>query len=389
MRVGAALFFMNYGDWERFEALERGEAVSPTAIEDSRVWREQLAVAELVEPLGFDALWTFEHHAAPYVLLPTPQQQLAFYAGRTRRIDVGTMVTVLPWHDPVRLAENIAVLQHQLGPDRRFILGVGRGLGRREFKAMGVEMEESRERFNEALEVLRLALGQERFSYEGRHFQYENVSVRPRPLDPSVAIDAYAVWTSEASKRNAARLGLHPLTTPTQRLEDFRRDLEDFDTIRAENGFGPARPPILQMPLYCCESDQEAQEGAERHFAEYTDAVIRHYELGGEHFARTRGYDSYAPGAGATAGHSPMSGDRAQTHAKLTALFHDNAISGSPETCLEKLMAARELMKPGEVVLVPSLGSMGGDAIERNLRLFAEKVLPRLREVRSSVGAEG
>jgi len=384
MRVGIALFFMNYTDWARFEALERGESVPSMAVGDSQVWREQLAIAELVEPLGFDSLWTFEHHAAPYVLLPTPQQQLAFYAGRTRRIDLGTMVTVLPWHDPVRLAENIAVLQHQLGPGRRFILGIGRGLARREFKAMRIDMEESRERFNEALEILRLAHTDELFSYHGRHFSYDNVSIRPRPLDPSAVIDAYAVWTSEASKRNAAQLGLHPLTTPTQRLEDFKRDLEDFDAIRAENGFGPAKPPILQMPVYCCESDREADEGAERYFAEYTDAVIRHYELGGEHFATTKGYDSYAPGAGASGGHSPMSGDRAETHAKLTALFHNNAIAGSPETCLEKLIAARELMDPGEVVLVPSIGSMSGPEIERNLRLFAEKVLPRLADIRSS-----
>jgi hypothetical protein len=85
------------------------------------------------------------------------------------------------------------------------------------------------------------------------------------------------------------------------------------------------------MPLYCCESDQEAEEGAEKYFSEYTDAVIRNYELGGEHFATTRGYDSYA--VGASGGHSPMSGDRAETHTKLTALFHNNAISGSPETC--------------------------------------------------------
>jgi alkanesulfonate monooxygenase SsuD/methylene tetrahydromethanopterin reductase-like flavin-dependent oxidoreductase (luciferase family) len=385
MRVGIALFFMNYTDWERFDALKRGEAVGPMAIDDSQIWREHLALADLVEPLGFESIWTFEHHGSPYVLLPNPQQQLAYFAGRTERIDVGTMVTVLPWHNPFRLAENIAVLQHQLGPHRRLFLGVGRGLARREFSAVGVDMEESRQRFNEVLEVLRLAFTQEMFSFEGEFFSYKNASVRPRPLDPSVVVDAYAVWTSEASKRNAAALALHPLTTPTQRLEDFRRDLEDFDAIRAENGHGPANPPILQMPLYCCESDQEAEEGAEKYFSEYTDAVIRNYELGGEHFATTRGYDSYA--AGASGGHSPMSGDRAETHTKLTALFHNNAISGSPETCLEKMIAVRDLLDPGEVVLVPTVGSMTGAEMEKSMRLFADKVLHRLTDIRAGAGA--
>ena len=347
----------------------------------------QLGLAELVEPLGYDTIWTFEHHASPYVLLPNPQQQLAYYAGLTKKVNVGTMVTVLPWHNPFRLAENIAVLQHQLGPHRRLYLGIGRGLARREFAAMNVDMEESRDRFNEVLEVLRLAFTQEMFSYEGQFFSYKNASVRPRPLDPSVVTEAYAVWTSEASKRNAASLGLHPLTTPTQRLEDYKRDLEDFDAIRAEHGFGPANRPILQMPLICLESQQEADEAAERYFSEYTDAVIRNYELGGEHFKTTKGYDSYAPGTGASGGHSPMSGDRAETHAKLTALFHNNAIYGDPDTCLEKIVAVRELMDPDEVALVPTSGSMPVEISERSMRVFSEKVLPRIAHIRTEAGA--
>jgi alkanesulfonate monooxygenase SsuD/methylene tetrahydromethanopterin reductase-like flavin-dependent oxidoreductase (luciferase family) len=295
------------------------------------------------------------------------------------------MVTVLPWHDPFRLAENIAVLQHQLGPGRRFILGLGRGLARREFKAMNIDMGDSRERFNEALEILRLAFTEEMFSYEGRHFTYKNVSLRPRPLDPSVVIDAYAVWTSEASKLNAAALGLHPMTTPTQRLEDFKRDFEDFNEVRAKHGFGPANKPILQMPLYCCESDAEAEEGGARYLAEYTDAVLRGYELGGEHFKTTKGYDSYAPGAGASGGHSPLTGDRAETHARLTELLRNNAVLGSPKTCLEKVLATYEMMDPDEIALVPSIGSMTGPEIERNVHLFATKVLPRLADIRSNM----
>jgi alkanesulfonate monooxygenase SsuD/methylene tetrahydromethanopterin reductase-like flavin-dependent oxidoreductase (luciferase family) len=372
MRVGIALFFQNYTDWDRHDALVRGEPVGPPAVEDRDVWSEHLELVDLVEPLGFSSLWTVEHHGSPYVLLPSPQQQLAYYAGRTRRIDLGTMVTVLPWHDPLRLAENIAVLQHQLGPGRRFLFGVGRGLGKREFAAMRVDMAEARERFTEVLEVVRLAFTQEVFSYEGTYFRYENVSLRPRPLDPSAVLDAYVVWTSEASKRNAAALGLHPLTTPTQKLEEYRRDLDDFDEIRAEHGFGPARRPILQIPLLCCETDAEAQERAEQVFPEYVDSVIRNYELGGDHFATTKGYDSYASG-----GHSVFgSGEISAAQAKLTELFLLDAIYGSPDTCLEKLERVRALMDPDEVVLVPTIGSMRGPECARSMRRFAEEVLP-------------
>src|SRR5262249_37801861 len=127
MRFGIGFMHANYTDWDRFEALEKGEQVGPIAVDDSSVMREALGLGEMVEPLGFDTIWAFEQHAMPYLMIPDPTQYLSYWAGRSPNIDLGSMITVLPWHNPIRLAEQISMLQHFMGPERTYYLGVGRG----------------------------------------------------------------------------------------------------------------------------------------------------------------------------------------------------------------------------------------------------------------------
>ena len=120
----------------------------------------------LVEQLGFDAFWTIEHHFTPYGMTNNPTQILSYVAGRTSRIDVGTMVLVLPWHEPLKLAENLAVLDNLLD-GRKLNIGIGRGFAAREFNTLGIPYETSRGRMAECLEIVRLALTNEFFSFRG------------------------------------------------------------------------------------------------------------------------------------------------------------------------------------------------------------------------------
>ena len=92
MKVGVSLFAQNYVDWDRFEAEEGGAAGSPQPIHDAQIYREQFHLGRLVEPLGFNSLWTVEHHFTPYTMINNPTQFLAYFAGCTERIDMGTMV---------------------------------------------------------------------------------------------------------------------------------------------------------------------------------------------------------------------------------------------------------------------------------------------------------
>jgi alkanesulfonate monooxygenase SsuD/methylene tetrahydromethanopterin reductase-like flavin-dependent oxidoreductase (luciferase family) len=380
MKIGIALLFQNAGDMSRYEAMERGEAVGAMRLDDSIVMRDQFALADMVEPLGYDTLWTFEHRTDPYIMLPNPQQFIAYFAGRTSRIGFGTMVTVVPWHDPIRLAENLSLLTHIVGPDRRLVLGVGRGAARREFKSLMIDMEESRPRFHEGIEILRLAFHNERFSYDGDIYKYDASSIRPRPLQTEVVDNMYGAWTSDESMDAAARLGLSPLTIPTKDLESYKADIDGYDQLLARHGHGPARPPIVQLFMYCHNDQDVAFATADRYFGEYRDTATRHYEFGGEHFRNLPSYASYASG-------SAKDGGGTQSEIALagkTRLLREGLV-GTPERCVARVQALNDLLQPEEIVLVSTPGSLPTELAAESLRLFSEQALPVIHEIRRPV----
>ncbi|MFP6835191.1 MAG: LLM class flavin-dependent oxidoreductase, partial [Pseudomonadales bacterium] len=116
MHVGFAPLFQNLG----------------APMPDQEVYAQELAMARAAEPMGFDSVWSVEHHFTDYTMVPDVTQFLSYMAACTERVQLGSMVIVLPWHDPVRVAEEVAVLDHV--SDGRVILGIGRGLGRIEFE---------------------------------------------------------------------------------------------------------------------------------------------------------------------------------------------------------------------------------------------------------------
>ena len=127
---------------------------------DYDVYRHELRLVDLAEPLGFESVWGVEHHVTDYTMCPDVLQYLSYFAGRTTRIKLGSMVVVLPWHHPMRVAEQISVLDHQ--SNGRFIFGMGRGLGRVEFDGFGVDQNTARERFVESAQMLLEGLEREK-----------------------------------------------------------------------------------------------------------------------------------------------------------------------------------------------------------------------------------
>ena len=122
MKVGVYTQYINDNDWSRF--LEKSDA--PQERSDQEIYDEELALADLVEPLGFDSYWSVDHYSSPYAMTGGVLQHLAHIAGRTKRIDVGTMVLVLPWYNPIQVAHNIAALDNVLqGRDPALFSGRG------------------------------------------------------------------------------------------------------------------------------------------------------------------------------------------------------------------------------------------------------------------------
>ena len=182
MQVGITLFCQNFEDWDRYEAEERSESVpSRPSYPDRQIFLEELEMAKEADRIGFDTVWTVEHHFTPYTMVTNPLQFLTYVAGVTKKVDVGTMVVVLPWHNPVRVAEDALMLDSLLG-ERRLKLGVGRGLGRREFNGMNVDQNESRARFDESLVILRELLAKgEIHDHRGEFYPIDHLRLRPQP----------------------------------------------------------------------------------------------------------------------------------------------------------------------------------------------------------------
>src|SRR5256712_3157282 len=208
---------------------------SPQA--DHHLYWEECWLADLAEPLGFDSLWAVEHHFDNYAMIPDVVQFLTYMAGRTSRIQLGTGVIVLPWHDPVRVAEQIAMLD--ILSRGRLLIGVGRGAARLEYEGFRIPMDEARERFIEAAEVVVKALQHERFSHQGKYFQIPEMSIRPRPY-ADFSGRLYGAAISPESAEIMAKLGIGVLSILQRARDATIAEIERYNTLyRDMAGRGP------------------------------------------------------------------------------------------------------------------------------------------------------
>lgn len=379
MRCAISIFPQNFTDWDRFEADEKhADVPHAPAVSDAGIFADAVRLARQVEELGFDGLWTVEHHFTPYAMVTHPLQFLTYFAGCTEAIDLGTMVMVLPWHQPLRVAESIVMLEHFLG-DRRLALGLGRGAGRCEFDGFGVPMAESRSRFLESLEIVRRALSGERFSFAGEHFTIPEIELRPRPRNPQKLLDNLRMaWGSPGSISVAASAGLKPMIVPQKPWNEYVPELATYNRMSREAGFRPAGP-IVCLWIYCAPTDSAARDGAERYIAEYSKSSTLHYEMTGSHFAGVKGYEFYAERAATL---NATASNRADLLARRGEARLANNVFGTPDQCVEKISAIVAATGAEELVLVVKYSSMSYDVAAASLALFAREALPHLKRLR-------
>ncbi|MGH8009368.1 MAG: LLM class flavin-dependent oxidoreductase, partial [Candidatus Binatia bacterium] len=165
-------------------------------------YHEVLEEAEYAEELGYEGFWVGEHHFQPSQrVFPSPQMMLAAIAQRTKRLRLGTGVSVLPVNDPIRLAEDLAELD--LLSHGRVCVGVGRGYQPQEFAGFNIPIESSKERFWECLEIIHGVWTQESFSYDGQFYHYRDIALMPRPLQQPHP----PIWVAAASPGSAEEIG--------------------------------------------------------------------------------------------------------------------------------------------------------------------------------------
>ena len=180
MKVGLLMVFQNFED----------------TTTDQEAWERDIELAGLAEPLGFDTLSAVEHHFFNYAMSPDNLQFLSYMAARTEKIGLLTGAVILPWNDPLRVAERMIVLDHLSGG--RALFGIGRGLALREYETFGVDMNEARDRFDEAAEIIIEALETGFMEADGKYYKQRRTELRPRPY-ASFKDRFYAVGMSSDS----------------------------------------------------------------------------------------------------------------------------------------------------------------------------------------------
>lgn len=340
-----------------------------TGMTDAELYSAELGLAELAEALGFSAIWCVEHHFdAEYSMCPDNMQLLSYLAARTESIELIPGAVILPWWtQPLRVAEKVALLDILAGG--RVRLGLGRGLARSEYVTMGVDMNESRERFDEAAELVLNALDTGTAVGDGPYFKQAPATLAPAP--PRGFRDrVVCIATSPDSMSTAAQLGAamatflqFPIEKHAQMIESYR---EEFRRVHGHD----APPPTLTEFVVCTEDAEEAERLATEYISRYFTTVMKHYEFAGAHFGDTKGYKSYD----AVAAMLREAGQEAAAQGYVQAQTW-----GTPDQILEKIRARRAVIGDYDLNCAFYYAGMPVKTAERSMRLFSEKVLPELK----------
>ena len=336
-------------------------------IPDDQFIREEFTQLILADELGFDSIWMTEHHFSDYSISPNPLFYLAYLAGRTKRVRLGTQVVVVPWHDPVRLAEQISLLDHV--SRGRYILGVGRGLARREFEGLRIDQNEGRMRFDEYTQLVLDAL-ETGFMEGGATIKQPRREIRPRPFK-SFAGRRFAAAASKDSVPSVAKLGLGLLIILQKPWDQVKADLDTYHQRWGEFHPGLAPPkPFCSGFCFVDESADRAAELASRYLGANYRAALLHYEMFGKHFESTKGYERYA-----------------DMSRHLNSIGEDKAVQdyialmpwGTPQQVLEKFEKMKALTDMQGIMPNFYFGGMPYEENQRNLKCFVKHCLAELK----------
>jgi|EndMetStandDraft_8_1072994.scaffolds.fasta_scaffold67999_2 alkanesulfonate monooxygenase SsuD/methylene tetrahydromethanopterin reductase-like flavin-dependent oxidoreductase (luciferase family) len=370
MRFGYQILNSNvYGD-QPFHASNGSAPVT-----DAERIRAEFDLIEIADKLGLDTIWASEHHFSHYMTSPSLTQILAHVAGRTTNVDVGTAVIVLPWHDPVRVAEEIAMLDIMLG-GRTLFVGFGRGASTKEFEGFRVPMEESRPRYNEALEIVRRALANERFSFDGEFFNIPEMEIHPRPLSKDLADRMYCAFMNPESLEVAARQGLGALFAVMRSVEEYPAEVGKFNAIRAGAGL-PRLATKAAAFVYCAESVAQAEEEGLQYLLDYYASLEEHYNWADDKYKKIKSYEFYAE----------LGEERAKASIDdMKGTLIDLALFGTPELIVEKVEALGVASQCDEVISPFIYGKMPYEKAEKMTRLFLTEALPKIQKLPVTLG---
>lgn len=340
--------------------------VPSPGVSPGQLYRDILEEVEFADQNGFAAAWFAEHHFLNYGgMLPSVPVIAAAAAQRTTKIRIGSGIALIGLQDPVRVAEQFAMLDHL--SDGRLDFGIGRAFQRHEFEAFEIPMEESRARFDEAHDIIMSAWRDDKVTFAGKYRRIHELSVLPKPLQqPHPPVYVACTMTTE-SFAFTAKKGYHLMYVPYVGSPQQCRDRIAFyrDQL-AKAGHDPSQREVMVcLHFFHGESAEHARD--------YPRPYLRNYLLAAAEANKVDADPKQYEGYGGIGGGFAMLAEN------YDRMYPGNVIFGNAEQCLERIAEFAE-MGATQVSLITNFGGMPHREIMRSLERFAKTVMPRLPE---------
>jgi alkanesulfonate monooxygenase SsuD/methylene tetrahydromethanopterin reductase-like flavin-dependent oxidoreductase (luciferase family) len=348
------------------------------------IYREHVDQAVYAEELGYDTIWTTEHHFAEDGWSSSLLPILAGIATRTTRIRLGTFIILLPFHHPVRVAEDAATVD--ILSNGRLDLGVGQGDWLSEFASFGISRKQRGSRFTESLNIIQKCFTQDSFSYAGEYWQLERIELSPKPVQqpgPPIWVAAMA----ENSVRRAARMGYHLAGSGGVDLQQC------YDDELVKLGRRVADHHIAQLrAVYIAETREQAWDDCEKHLHYMMSLYDKRYfsvpSLRRSRLAlrymmslydkRHKKADSMKWGSAVMSAPAiPPIGEL--RHAKGISFFNAPLIVGTPEDAIAELERYTAETRCTHLSLWMQMAGMPAEMARKSMALFAKEVMPHFR----------
>lgn len=317
------------------------------------LYRNTLEQVKLAEKVNFDSAWISEHHFLDDGYCPSPAIMASAMAAVTERIKIGSAGIILPLHNPVRVAEDAAVVDNI--SNGRFNLGVVLGYRKEEYEGMGIPMKERPSRMDEGIEVLEKALGGDKFSYDGKRYKLENTNLTPKPVQKPLPI--YIGAFEEPAIRRAGRYG-YPLLIGPGRTVDMARDtLAYYNDEARKAGKNPeVVEHILLRETFVSPDRNKAVEGGNK----YIISMYKYYF--------TLGVKMFVRGKQLTGLDDPL----------FEHLAEERFIIGTAEDCIEEIKMYRDTLGINYIACRMVFPQATHEVISGCIETFGKEVIPNV-----------
>ena len=334
---------------------------------ERQIVREQFESMRLAEEMGFDAIWAPEHHFTEYGFCASPMVTLAALASVTTRIRLGSGVVVLPFNDPVRVAEEGAMID--LISDGRLELGVGRGFQPVEYRGFAADQAKSREVFDEALQIIVRAWTNGQAGFKGVHFDIPEHAVRPMPLQKPHP----PIWVAAISDDTYTLAGKAGFNLLCSLVYGFKSDytgqlLSTYRDNLLAHGYNPAERQVGALCMvYCADSTEQARQ-------DFGGPVLWYFR-------------TIAKYVSPPAGERPMPGYENYAHIRYAAqtvqwdeLINSGAlVCGNPESCVRQIEHLRQRYGFTQILCWTRLSGLDNRKVLRSMELMQRHVIPYFR----------